>query len=690
MQDMKSNKYKLCVGPIVGLVTNNCVNILLEFDSDITELKCILVNISNSNKPVFEVNKSSTFSSIMNFKKNVPKVIKFTNLPEKSIIEFYIIDERVEDCNKYRARWHTFCSSNNSQFNTVVLNSSYPYDANQWNNGNNLLQHMYTRLSNKFDLVDLTLHLGGQVDLCLALNNFLSNSTAVTIAKKLSDPELCNYIKELFRECYRKQWNLPYIKEVLSMTQNIMFRGKNEMLITYDMSKWNSVMNKNINLIKLAHDVYSEYHCSLREDKKCFKWNKYGLFLFDAYCKYKHQLSNLHEFMHDSSIEVIMFSSNSPFAMCGTLGKNYTGTEAGIKKTFNSELTETDKSSNTQWPTENKNMYYVFKYLEKWQRVNKNKKILSLSTCDCESMSGSKLYITNKNAQHSLSQYSFGPMFGSKPTSFPQDNLQYKKWSIRQKSMDCNNYGIIKFSKKDDSYVISIETITDKKSCNDDNEECRQTINEFKSTMNKYSSYFYDKPDEENVQDYLMLENAKKTPYKKKVIKIIDKTIGTETPNVQFVEKNASESGMSTPSDVISMGSVGSKMSETPVIPSNARKLMLGDQTENTKTEASQRSLESHVMDDNEYKNVLQRLENEFGVNSDTKNMTEEPTLTNPKSNEKLQNDINDIIKQLQDSRMTNANKQSTDKTSSETDKEVDVVLNTIQRGGKTPKYILV
>src|SRR5271170_264826 len=176
-------QYKISVGPVVGLVTNNSANILLETFQDVNELKCILVNLSDPKKPVFEVN-----SSIMNFKKGEPKVIKYTNLPECSIIEFYITDNRITNKEQHKARFHTLGNKIN-KFNVVTTSNSSVH-TNELNNENNLWNHLYKRVSANSDLVDCIIHLGGQVDLCCALDDFLSNNEAVDIANKLSDEML--------------------------------------------------------------------------------------------------------------------------------------------------------------------------------------------------------------------------------------------------------------------------------------------------------------------------------------------------------------------------------------------------------------------------------------------------------------------------------------------------------------------
>jgi hypothetical protein len=693
------NTCKICVGPVIGLVTNNYANILLETSDDINELKCILVNMSDPKKPIYEVNNNAT----MNFKKGIPKVIKYTNLPECSIIEFFITDERITDREKYRARFHTFGGKLN-KFNIVTVSNTSPSSAEEWTNENNLWRHMHNRISKNSDLVDLVLHLGGQVDLCRSLDIFLSNNEMVDMANKLTDEMLYKHVDEMFRECYRQQWNLPYVRDILATSQNIMFRNLNETLIDYDISKWTSKINKKIDLVKCAHKIYCEYQLALREGMKCFKWDKYGLFLFDAYCQFKPQIIRLTKFIINSELDIITFCSNNPYASCGKYGNTITSqisSETDVKSLLKntSESETTSQSHKETWPSRNKNMYYVFRYLEKWQRNNNKKKLLSLSTCDCDTMSGSKLYVVNNNAQHGLAQYSFGPLFGALERSPLQ--TKYKRWLIQQTPIKYNNYGIIKFFMQDGMYIVNIETVTGLPKQHNE-EYSGESVNDFKSSLLPKNISLEDELPilPENIEEYLQFDDSKKVIYEPTQINIIEKQkkddYSTEPVSVNVVEKKIfPEHMLETPSELLSMNSRESDIK----LPVNAKSLMLETQSgdsakQESTTKATHSSVVPEVIDEGKYNEVLRILSEKFG-HTESKGHTTEIG--------KLQDDVNGIIKQLKESRMNDTQSTTSSKLAhqvdaSTTDKEVDIVLNNlsnsnnsiIKSGGNIPKYFLI
>lgn len=417
----------ISVGPVVGLVTHNSANILLETNFDIRNMRCILVNNSEIRRSVFEL---PTSNHIMTFRANVPKLITLTNLPECSSLEFLIVDQRVSNRDKSSASFHTFKKCPKS-FNLICLSETGHSD------GQSLLRTVSEKVSSSH--IDLVLHSGGQINLKNIINDFLNNAESVRLANQLS-PESCTaYIEELFRDCYRKCWNNEDMKVILSSCQNIMMWNASDSLIDYDQSKWKSLVRHNICLMKCARKVYCEYQC-LTYNKSYCNWGRYGLFLFDSHNQcYKKQFEDLESFLSSES-DILILSSNYPFV-----------------DVLNKQM--------EAWPCKYKILYLMFRYIERWQRMNKNKKVVLLSGCDSNTKCGMKTNIDNLGYNTTTSQITFGPL--SQSTAINNDmqdyDMKYKRYNISQKILPENNFGVIKFFVHDGKHSVGIETVTKEK-----------------------------------------------------------------------------------------------------------------------------------------------------------------------------------------------------------------------------------
>jgi hypothetical protein len=444
------------IGPIIGLVSSNSANILLEFDEDIINLQCVMINLSNQ-----QVCYISTSNGKLNFRKNIPKVITFIDLPSNTLLEFKITDVRIK--NSISAKIRTF-SINPDEFNVVCIKYN---DINLWRH-----------IAEQNNRIDLLLHLGSQVDLYECVHTLLQDEIKINIINTIDDAH--NYIKEIFRSCYRTNWSRQYIREIMASCQNLMIWDEHDSLIRFNktiahpsqsiqltqpegndniskgndnifnMNEWNSKIKKNIDLVKCAYEVYCEYQKQLWQplseiktlkfrEHHYHKWGKFGVFMIDT-------IGNLHtskELLSRTQIRDLQKFRNSPELNFFIF--------ASPESFINNMPCDNDIVLNT-WPSHDKKYYIVFKYLEKWQKQNQDKKIILLS-----GNYGANTTITNTHHGHMMNMISVG-YYDNKVMS-PKKIIKYKKWIIQQHLFLENSYSSIVLHTKDNVPIIDAKLI---------------------------------------------------------------------------------------------------------------------------------------------------------------------------------------------------------------------------------------
>jgi hypothetical protein len=466
-----ASKINICCGPIVGLITSNSVNILLEFDDDIKGVRCIFINRSNPNLSKISEAKPSglpTFEVPINddkldFKKGISKVVRYIiDLPENSKIEFKVIDTRIANLEYGTARFHTF-SSSPLNFSTICV-------SNECGQNNELLKNLHDRIVKEDgDSVDLLLHLGGQVDLCEIINNLLQSQEVINSMNRMNHDQLTNFLKEEFRKCYRRNFTSEYMRKLLSICQNLMIWNEKDSLIGYNQTHWKSKIKVQVDLVRCAHSIYCEYQRQLWDpvyiknpqklrEHHAHKWGKYGLFIFDTKGNLYSgnemisgsQITHLKKFVENpSDMEILIFVSDMPFVSDIPV--------ECLKKAMNGE-----ESLINTWPCRESSYYLIYRFLEKWQRDNKNKKVLLISGNSPNHMYGSNTEITNKMGNFTMSQISVGSnMANAQPNiSGLPIKLRYKKWEIIQTPILDDNYGSVSLFIKDGLNNLSTEIVT--------------------------------------------------------------------------------------------------------------------------------------------------------------------------------------------------------------------------------------
>ena len=443
-QNSVSNHTNVICGPIVGLVTCNSANILLEFDKDISDLQCSITDKTNGRQ--FNVHENYHLV----FKAYEPKIIKF-ELPERknnNNYTFIIRDLRVKNSNMHNANFHTF-GTNCDRFNVITTSCNQVKSVNDWDNQ---IQNLWIGINQRVQHndVDLVLHLGGQVDFAERIDQLLSDENFVQKANLLSSDNLTSALLMDLCECTRQTFTKPYINNVLSSAQNLMIYNSCESLQDYDVKRFTNKINVEVDLLNIAKNVYRKYQRSLWDiefkntptQHSCHKWGRYGLFLLDIQKKqngehflFKDQVSDIRSFCSDSKLEILMLGTNMP-----------------ILSNF-----ETNSSLHVRWPSKDKIFKMVHRYLEKVQReIPSRTNPVDMSSREspimpvilsgyCPSAIG-KTVITHKDGKK-IMQLCVGPVCGSSNNNCDNPSTitsTYKKqWNISYTPARCNNYGIL-------------------------------------------------------------------------------------------------------------------------------------------------------------------------------------------------------------------------------------------------------
>ncbi|CAM9574609.1 unnamed protein product, partial [Choristocarpus tenellus] len=138
----------------------------------------------------------------------------------------------------------------------------------------NLWETLASRLKEPWHGLEVILHVGGQVDLTSAFETcgtFLSEVEDKRRQGKVSpaaEAQAMIAVKERFREEYRKIWNQPSTRQVLSSCQHLMMWGQSEACNGYSrkgaLEKFGLVGRR---LLRLAREVYREYQRQLWDTK---------------------------------------------------------------------------------------------------------------------------------------------------------------------------------------------------------------------------------------------------------------------------------------------------------------------------------------------------------------------------------------------------------------------------------------
>lgn len=461
-------KIHIITGPILGKITHDSVNILLEINQDIADLECTLINISDLSHPSSRV--------ILEFVKCRPGVYTFTGLKPNTSYRFVVTDKRITDEERIKneARITTFSEKPN-KFDVIVVSGNELKNIKDWlNSEENMWKHLYERfaIERQYHCI---VHLGNQVNLRNCVEYLLKNQKLLMNIKK---EEVHDYIKEIFRVTYRTNWSKKYVKQVMGMTQNLMIWGSGDSLL-YCHQKDNTLsivdyctneIKKNVgvevNMYKIAHEVYCEYQRQLWDNSNVIhprefhyhQWGKYGLFFFDMKGnRLKNyggsssvsllgntQVKALKEFLNCPDLEIPIICSDHPFVE--------------ILDDF-----DDDGSGTTAWPSHEKDIYNIYRFLERWQITNKvGKKIILLS--GSMENGGAKIIINNqKDMSKQIVQMSCGPIADKvSQLSAKTTDIVYRKWNIKHIGIAKSNYGKINMSIHDGRNVIVAEIVTSK------------------------------------------------------------------------------------------------------------------------------------------------------------------------------------------------------------------------------------
>jgi hypothetical protein len=454
------NHANVICGPIVGLVTCNSANILLEFDKDISNLECSLIDQSTKGLE-FKISNNNNLT----FTAYEPKVLKF-ELPEKNDNNnymFVIRDMRVKNNSMHNACFHTF-GKNCKKFDVVTVSCNQVSQVNNWDNpSENLWINIDAKMKNNYEMVDLVLHLGGQVDLHGRLNKLLADSDFVTKANQLTSEQLTTALTMEFCEVIRSTFCKKYINNILSSAQNLMMWNSCESLEDYNMNKFNKAIKVNVNLLEIAKNVYRKYQRALWDTEfkdtdsqySCHKWGKYGLFIFDIKRKSndestrslsREQIVDIKKFSEDPKLQILMFGSNIP--IISDLP------EECLKQA------KTDPTNLNRWPCREKAFKMIFRYLEKVQSELNKTPIILTGNCENTSFAGKSIIVNNLTGT-SITQLCTGPIVGNASKNIGKYMLSYKNnWNIVHTSTNNNNYAALSISVRNGNNNISSNIVT--------------------------------------------------------------------------------------------------------------------------------------------------------------------------------------------------------------------------------------
>jgi hypothetical protein len=423
-----NNVHILC-GPIIGRVTHDTANIVLEIGGEIPsiiDLECVLVTTKDD--------KTITLTNKLSFEKNRPRGYSFTKLKPCTNYRFMIVDSRISEQERRTRTANIRTLAINPTRLRVVFTSNELKQSDNKEDGKSILDS-----SNDIDYV---IHLGNQLNPLSALNKYLSDSNNMKTIVNMKTPEKEEKIKELIRTSYRTTWNGVQWRRILSSFSNLMIWGSHDSVFE-DASQYRELQ---VNIISLAHDIYREYQRQLFAplEATITKTNKprefhyhriasFGIFIFDFRgnrlknytCNTndkllgKTQYACLKKFLEDPELKNLVVCTEYPF-----VNKLPSGSIIDTIKSMFISPSNSQKVVISEFPCVDKDLYVLYKILEKWAE---NKKLLLVSG---NNMLGglSETYISNRTTGTIIKQLSVG--FTEAPKESHNTTMVYKKWDI--------------------------------------------------------------------------------------------------------------------------------------------------------------------------------------------------------------------------------------------------------------------
>ncbi|CAM9438025.1 unnamed protein product, partial [Sphacelaria rigidula] len=317
VMDLDPRTVSAVLGPVVGRAEivrqeggarESCrVAVMLEVDGDAT-VTCLMRDVVTS----------EAFQEKRRMKGRRPRAFWMQGLraARRYAIEF----EGISNCEDRAGVWTTPDSSQ-PDLNVVVISHDQPGELPATRGEQNLWRSLAGRLSSPWQGIEAIIHVGGQVDLSNAFEDgraFLESlQTGIEQGLvSIEDESLAmDELKERFRDEYRKLWNQPSTRKVLSSCQHVMMWGQNECRAGYGRQGHAAVKDwAGKRLLRVAKEVFREYQRQLWDPRwgasftvgehegffTSFRWGTVGVISLDTL-----ELSLLHDGLavkaHDSA-----------------------------------------------------------------------------------------------------------------------------------------------------------------------------------------------------------------------------------------------------------------------------------------------------------------------------------------------------------------------------------------------------